>query len=146
MNDRILGIYFLLHLLEIDICNFCNHIVPLIENEFQNDLWYEQESAHHLIMQPTTIFARLPDLISLDFFLWEYLKSRNYTSKPINLKDLKEQIWFQIQRFTVQTLNNVQKEWLACFPEPPFTVWHCEWWTSVVVSILCWGISFLFYK
>jgi hypothetical protein len=54
--------------------------------------------------------ARSPDLTSLYFFLWGYLKSKIFKTKPNNLDDLKERIRKEIRNITPETLNNVKEE------------------------------------
>jgi len=55
---------------------------------------------------------RSPDLTPLDFFLWGYLKSKVYISKPQNLEDLKDNIKEEISKIDPNTLQKVIRNWL----------------------------------
>ena len=53
--------------------------------------------------------ARSPDLTSLDFFLWGYVKSIVYKTKPLDLAALKRRITLAIRSVTHDMLCNVRK-------------------------------------
>jgi hypothetical protein len=50
---------------------------------------------------------RSPDLTSLDFFLWGYLKDRVYVSNPQNLEELKLNINNEICNISTETLMKI---------------------------------------
>lgn len=52
--------------------------------------------------------ARSPDLTPLDFFLWGYLKSKVYVTKPNDIEDLKQRIRHEIRQITPEMLRNVR--------------------------------------
>lgn len=54
--------------------------------------------------------ARSPDLTPLDFYLWGYLKSKVYATKPRNIEELKERIRQEIQLITPEVLRSLQRE------------------------------------
>lgn len=54
--------------------------------------------------------ARSPDLTPLDFFIWGYLKSKVYTNRPDNIRDLKDRIRQEMQNITPAMLQNVKEE------------------------------------
>jgi hypothetical protein len=56
---------------------------------------------------------RSPDFTASDFFLWGYLKSKVYASKPNNLGDLKTAIRNEIQLISNETLAKVMAEVLV---------------------------------
>ncbi|MBZ5796973.1 hypothetical protein K8353_43720, partial [Burkholderia contaminans] len=56
--------------------------------------------------------ARSPDLTPLDYFLWGYLKSKVYVTRPENLEDLKARIRHEIYRIPLEVIDNVQKEFI----------------------------------
>jgi len=49
---------------------------------------------------------RSPDLTSLDFFLWGYLKSKVYVTKPQDLDDLRGRITREIELIPPETYRN----------------------------------------
>jgi hypothetical protein len=56
---------------------------------------------------PNSWPPRSPDLTPLDFYLWGYVKSKVYATKPRDLKELKERITTTIQGIPQQHLHNV---------------------------------------
>lgn len=59
--------------------------------------------------------ARSPDLTPLDFFLWGYLKSKVYTNRPGNIRELKDRIRQEMLNITPAVLQNVRDECIARF-------------------------------
>lgn len=53
---------------------------------------------------------RSPDLTPLDFFLWGYLKSKVFKTKPANIDDLKERIRQECRLISGEVIRNVQNE------------------------------------
>lgn len=107
--------------------------------------WYQQDGAPPHYMLPVRNFlhtvlperwigrrgpiewpARSPDLTTLDFFLWGYLKSKVYDTKPENVKILKRRIE-EIRKIGRTVINNVLDEFvnrLSYFQEA--NGWHFE--------------------
>lgn len=56
--------------------------------------------------------ARSPDLTPLDFFLWGYLKSKVFKTKPIDLEDLKIRIRNEIRLIPPNVVHNNQIEFV----------------------------------
>lgn len=50
--------------------------------------------------------ARSPDLTPLDFFLWGYLKSKVYRTKPQNLEDLRARIIYEMENIPLEMFRN----------------------------------------
>lgn len=114
-----------------------NNIVPTLTNLYPdpanpqvpaNVIWFQQDGAppHYQInvrQYLNQIFpnrwigrrgsiewpARSPDLTPLDFFLWGYVKSIVYKTKPLNLDDLKGRITLAIRSVTPEMLSNVRR-------------------------------------
>lgn len=63
--------------------------------------------------------ARSPDLTPLDFFLWGYLKSRVYYSKPRDLEELRERIRFECRHIDQGMRENVLEEF-------QLRLYHCQ--------------------
>jgi hypothetical protein len=59
---------------------------------------------------PIAWLPRLPDLTSLDYFLWSNLKTFVYSSKPRSLDELKVKITNAIREIGEQQLRNVFNE------------------------------------
>ena len=55
---------------------------------------------------------RSPDLSSLDFFLWGYLKRTVYASRPKSIEQLKTSITSQCQSISTSTLMKVEENCL----------------------------------
>lgn len=138
-GDRILGpIFFNNNLNGATYLSFLQEdLVPslaaLHPNELDADLpderiWYQQDGAppHYLVtvrQYLDGIFpnrwigrrgtiewpARSPDLSPLDFFLWGYLKSKVYLTKPDNIEDLKQRIRNEVRQITPEVLQNVRE-------------------------------------
>ncbi|GBN14024.1 hypothetical protein AVEN_109008-1 [Araneus ventricosus] len=53
---------------------------------------------------------RSPDLIPMDFFLWEYLKQQVYATPPPTLQDLERRITDACANLTPAMLHRVQRE------------------------------------
>jgi len=56
---------------------------------------------------------RSPDLTAPDFFLWGYLKSKVYSTRPTDLHALKENIWEEIAKLSEETLQAVMHRFLT---------------------------------
>jgi hypothetical protein len=56
---------------------------------------------------------RSPDLTAPDFFLWGYLKSNVYSSRPTDLHTLKENIREEIAKISAETLQAVTRSFLT---------------------------------
>lgn len=54
---------------------------------------------------------RSPDLTPLDFYLWGYLKSKVYASRPRNIEELKLNIVSEISQISRNTLLRVGENW-----------------------------------
>lgn len=140
VGDRILGPYFIdgsltgVKYLEL----LRDHLVPALGELYPNPddpdvpnnaLWYQQDGApaHYTLAVReylNDIFperwigrrgaiewpARSPDLTPLDYFLWGYLKSKVYFSRPNTIDALKERITFELRRITPQMIQNVRAE------------------------------------
>lgn len=103
-------------------------IVPAIQEiagDYFHDVWFQQDGApahfrtivrnylnvvfnNHWIGRRGTIEwpARSPDLSPLDFFLWGYLKSKVYATKPLNLDDLRQRIVNACAEITPEMIRN----------------------------------------
>jgi len=92
-----------------------------------NQLWFQQDGAtahtarstmavlrplfpNHVISRSGDILwpPRSPDLSTCDFFLWGYLKSRVFESKPRTLDELKASIQHQINLINSDLLEKVE--------------------------------------
>jgi transposase len=60
---------------------------------------------------PTEWPPRSPDLTIPDFFLWGYLKSRVYDSRPRTIEDLKNNIIEECKKITPEMLRNSRNSW-----------------------------------
>ena len=140
VGDRILGPYFFEgHLTGEIYLNFLrDELLPALAELYPNptdpdlphpSLWYQQDGAPphyarivrnfldatfagHWIGRrgPLEWPARSPDLTPCDYFLWGYLKTRVYTTKPNNVDDLKARIRNEVRRITPQMIRNVRNE------------------------------------
>ena len=115
-RDRVIGPFFIDGNLngETYLPLLIDQIVPAIQElvrENLNNVWFQQDGApplYRVIVKDylDTTFAnrwigrrgamewpaRSPDLTPLDFFLWRYLKSKVYSTKPQNLDELRQRI------------------------------------------------------
>lgn len=115
-----------------------NDVIPTLANLYpdpgnpqvpMNTIWFQQDGApphyqRNVRQYLDAIFpnrwigrrgsiewpARSPDLTLLDFFLWGYLKSIVYKTKPLDLNDLRERITLAIRSITPDMLNNVRRQ------------------------------------
>jgi hypothetical protein len=83
-------------------------------------LWFQQDGAmaHMAVISNAALLPflqqvissfsdmppRLMDLTAPDFFLWGYLKSKVYSTRPTDLHVLKENIWEEIAKLSAETL------------------------------------------
>jgi len=58
--------------------------------------------------------ARSLDLTAPDFFLWGYLKSKVYSTRPTDLHALKENIQEEIAKCLEETLQAFMRRFLTC--------------------------------
>lgn len=115
---------------------FPNDLNPLVPNA---DIWFQQDGAPPHYAQPVRNYldqifanrwigrrgtiewpARSPDLTPLDFFLWGYLKSKVYKTKPENIDILKDRIRSECELISPETIQNVRNEFylrLGCCQE-----------------------------
>lgn len=82
--------------------HYAGNVRHYLENTFPNR-WIGRRGA---IEWP----ARSPDLTPIDYFLWGYLKSKVYATKPENLEDLRQRIEIEVRRITPEMIENVQNE------------------------------------
>lgn len=136
INNQIIGPYFFEeNLTGPRYLEFLQgYLLPQLNQLFpnRNDLWFQQDGAppHYAVDVRTylnNVFRgrwigrrgsiewppRSPDLTPLDFFLWGYLKSKVYQSRPNNLEELKERIRTEIAQITPEVLENVREEFTA---------------------------------
>ena len=60
-------------------------------------------------MQPCSFPPRSPDLTSLDYFLWAFVKERVMAVVPATLNDMKERIRRACSEITPQMLAEVRR-------------------------------------
>ena len=104
-----------------------NFLVPKLEELGLNDnIWFQQDGAtahtakasrsllreifpHHLISKFEDIPwpPRSPDLTAPDFFLWGFLKSTVYRTKPRSLDDLRHRINHEVMQISQETIHKV---------------------------------------
>lgn len=138
VGDRVIGPIFFeenltgeryLRFLQEDLTPSLAAIFPNAEDNaiFDDRLWFQQDGAppHYAVVVrqyldeafpqrwigrrgPIEWPARSPDLNPLDFFLWGYLKSKVYVTKPHDLEDLKAKLRHEIRQITPQMLHNVK--------------------------------------
>ena len=53
------------------------------------------------------------NLTASDFFLWGYLESKVYSTRPTDLHALKEYVWEEIAKFSEETLQAVMCSFLT---------------------------------
>jgi len=135
-------------------------------------LWFQQvgATAHTAVisiaafrsLSPQTVISRFgdvpwpprsPDLTASDFFLWGYLKSKVYSTRPTDLHALKENIREEIAKLLKETLQAVKRSFLTrvhlCIEEGGghlrtlySTIVNCD--VLKLVSITCSKMLFLF--
>ena len=80
-------------------------------NQFFPDRWIEHRG-------PLEWAARSPDLTPCDFFLWGFLKSKVYFTRPQNLEELGQKIRASCgqvkQDLSQSVLQECIKRWLKC--------------------------------
>ncbi|KYN17065.1 hypothetical protein ALC57_10664 [Trachymyrmex cornetzi] len=103
-------------------------IIPAIRNIARqnfNDIWFQQDGVppHYGLrvrQYLNEVFpkrwigrrgyiewpARSPDLNSLDYFLWGYLKGKIYNTKPRNLNDLRQRIINEFRTISCEFCRN----------------------------------------
>lgn len=54
--------------------------------------------------------ARSPDLTTLDFFLWGYLKNRVYATDPVTIEELRRRIEYECSLITKEVLERATEE------------------------------------
>jgi predicted DNA-binding protein YlxM (UPF0122 family) len=143
VDGRILGPYFFdeiltgeryLHFLRDDLIPALIALYPNPEEPDlpRNDLFFQQDGAPPHYAAPVRAYldqvftnrwigrrgaiewpARSPDLSPLDYFLWGYLKSKVYITRPANLDDLKTKIRQEIRRISPEIVDSVQKEFIC---------------------------------
>lgn len=139
IGDHIIGPFFIDGNLNGDnyLALLQNNVVPTLTNLYPdpanpqvptNMIWFQQDGAppHYQInvrQYLNRIFpnrwigrrgsmewpARSPDLTSLDFFLWGYVKSIVYKTQPLDLADLRRRITLAIRSVTPEMLSNVRR-------------------------------------
>lgn len=102
--------------------------LPKLDELGLEDMWFQQDGATAHTAQDTIDVlkaafpgrlisrfgdlrwpARSPDLTALDFFLWGFLKSRVYVSRPQTLEALKENIRQECESLSPEVLGKVIK-------------------------------------
>ena len=58
----------------------------------------------------STLIPRSPDLNPLDFYLWGYIKTKVYRTKPRRIDELKQRITDSVAVIPVEHLQNAFKE------------------------------------
>ena len=136
INNRILGPYFfegnLTAARYLDFLRF--ELVPALAVMFPNEadpdiptetLWFQQDGAPphfgiNVREYLDEIFAgrwigrrgtiewppRSPDLTSLDYFFWAYLKDKVYQNRPANIEDLKNRIRVESHNIPAEAIRN----------------------------------------
>lgn len=142
-GDHIIGPFFIDGNLNGDnyLALLQNNVVPTLTNLYPdpanpqvpaNMIWFQQDGAppHYQInvrQYLNEIFpnrwigrrgsmewpARSPDLTPLDFFLWGYVKSIVYKTKPLDLADLRRRITDAIRSVTPEMLRNVRRNFYS---------------------------------
>ncbi|KAK3925136.1 LOW QUALITY PROTEIN: Transposable element Tc1 transposase [Frankliniella fusca] len=119
---------------EEEYADFLNHELPhLLENlplEVRRDMWFQQDGhpahtslaargilhrdfpnrLHAPIGEATDWAPRSPDLTSMDFFLWVFLKDRVYSTPPANRDDLVERIFATCRLYTALAVRSVKSK------------------------------------
>lgn len=129
-RDQIIGPFFIEENLNRNNYHqlLLNEVVPAIEaaRDENHETWFQQDGAPpHFGINVRTYLdgtfprrwigrrgaiewpARSPDLTPLDYFLWGYLKSKVYTTKPQNLIELRQRITHEAQQIPGEMIQNV---------------------------------------
>ncbi len=160
-NDRIIGPYFFdksvtgatyLELLQ-------DKIWPEIELfHGLGQVWFQQDGApahyHKDVRQwldmkmpgrwigrrgPREWAPRSPDLTIPDFFLWGYLKSQVYNSKPRNIQELMDNIRDACRSITSEMLKNCREEWEMRIKRIGYTWSNATWSNGHLVERATWS-------
>lgn len=138
LGDHIIGPIFLdENLTGVLYLNLLQNVIhPQIEEtvannrvEFENPVIFQQDGAPPHFFRPVRDWldqtypgrwigrrgpmewpARSPDLTPLDFFLWGYVKSKVYVTKPQTIEELKTRIRQVCSSITADTFQNVRNE------------------------------------
>jgi transposase len=132
-DTKILGPYFFLDQVTCDsyLNMLQDNVFPPIEDEVRNasPLFQQDGAAPHFAVRvrnfldqvfperwigrrgPIEWPPRSPDLTPLDFFLWGYLKSVVFNTRPRTLGDLQEEIVAACRAIPALTCANVLREW-----------------------------------
>lgn len=140
VGDRVIGPIFFdtnltgaryLEFLEEDLVPNLAVLFPdPVEADVPNrNIWFQQDGAPPHFARPVREYldevfpgrwigrrgpiewpARSPDLTPLDFFLWGYLKSKVFKTKPANVEVLKERITHECRLISPEIIRNVQNE------------------------------------
>ena len=103
-------------------------MIPEIERLEHNHVWFQQDGAtsqtaretmallkEHFPVRLISRFVdlswppRTPDLTPANFFLWGFLKSKVYITKPSNLSELKTMICQGISEISADLLSKVKE-------------------------------------
>lgn len=142
LDGRVLGPYFFeetltgeryLDFLQNDLIPTLITLYPDLEEPdiHHRDLFFQQDGAPPHYALPVRAYLdevfpnrwigrrgmiewppRSPDLTPLDYFLWGYLKSKVYVTRPTHLEDLKARIRQEIRKISADVIDNVQKEFI----------------------------------
>lgn len=105
---------------------FPDHLEADVPN---HNIWFQQDGAPPHFARPVREYldeifpgrwigrrgpvewpARSPDITPLDYFLWGYLKSKVFKTRPENVEVLKERIRQECRLISPQVLENVRNE------------------------------------
>lgn len=139
IGDHVIGPFFIDGNLNGDnyLALLQNNVVPTLANLYPAQanpqvpadvIWFQQDGApphyridvrHYLDLTFPNRWigrrgslewpARSPDLTPLDFFLWGYVKSMVYKTKPRDIVDLRRKITVAVRSVTPQMLENVRR-------------------------------------
>ena len=107
-----------------------NFMIPEIEKQgLVQDFWFQQDGATSHTARETMALLRehfpgrlisrfgdvpwpprSPDLTPADFFLWGYIKSKVYITKPRNMSELKTRITQETSLISAESLRKVMEE------------------------------------
>ncbi|XP_074041245.1 uncharacterized protein [Leptinotarsa decemlineata] len=140
VGDRVIGPIFFqenltgaryLEFLQKDLVPNLAILFPCpIEADVPNrNIWFQQDGAPSHFARPVREYLndvypgrwigrrgpyewppRSPDSTPLDFFLWGYLKSKVFKTKPANIEDLKEGMRQECRLISDEVIRNVQNE------------------------------------